>query len=327
MRCGAAAGARAWRGARRRIRRAARRPRGRRASRRRSPTRGSATCSAAAASCSTAPSTDPEAVFHALVEADADFAPVVVDGVLAGTVSRRSAVRGAIYSARARRPGAPAGRRRDRDQRRRGGARIARSRSSASTCSCSTRRTGTRRACCGALEQVAALDLGLPLVAGNVVTAEAVEDLVDAGADILKVGVGPGRDVHDADDDGGRAPAVLRGARDGGGRARGRRPRLGGRRRALPARRGARPRRRRQLGDDRVLVRRHDRGARRARARAGRRPLQAELGHGLHEGGRGPVRRRRTRGASPGARCSPRGSRRRGSPWTRSAPASRTCST
>lgn len=32
----------------------------------------------------------------------------------------------------------------------------------------------------------------IPIVAGNLVTAEAVADLVDAGADVLKVGVGPG---------------------------------------------------------------------------------------------------------------------------------------
>jgi len=32
----------------------------------------------------------------------------------------------------------------------------------------------------------------IPLVAGNVVTAEGVRDLVDAGADVVKVGVGPG---------------------------------------------------------------------------------------------------------------------------------------
>ena len=33
---------------------------------------------------------------------------------------------------------------------------------------------------------------GVPVVAGNVVSAEGVEDLVEAGADIVKVGVGPG---------------------------------------------------------------------------------------------------------------------------------------
>ena len=43
-----------------------------------------------------------------------------------------------------------------------------------------------------ALRQVADLGLGLPLVAGNVVTAEGVNDLIGAGAGILKVGVGPG---------------------------------------------------------------------------------------------------------------------------------------
>lgn len=42
-----------------------------------------------------------------------------------------------------------------------------------------------------ALSQVRAVT-DLPIVAGNVVTAEGVRDLVDAGADIVKVGVGPG---------------------------------------------------------------------------------------------------------------------------------------
>jgi IMP dehydrogenase len=43
-----------------------------------------------------------------------------------------------------------------------------------------------------AIREVKALNLGLPIVAGNVVTEQAVRDLVEAGADILKVGVGPG---------------------------------------------------------------------------------------------------------------------------------------
>ncbi|MGW4465641.1 GuaB1 family IMP dehydrogenase-related protein [Micromonospora sp. NPDC004704] len=43
-----------------------------------------------------------------------------------------------------------------------------------------------------ALRAVQALDPAVPLVAGNVVTADGVRDLVDAGADIVKVGVGPG---------------------------------------------------------------------------------------------------------------------------------------
>jgi IMP dehydrogenase len=43
-----------------------------------------------------------------------------------------------------------------------------------------------------ALGVVAELNLGLPVVAGNVVTADGVRDLVNSGATILKVGVGPG---------------------------------------------------------------------------------------------------------------------------------------
>ena len=44
----------------------------------------------------------------------------------------------------------------------------------------------------GALRAVRALDPAVPIVAGNVVSAEGVVDLVEAGADIVKVGVGPG---------------------------------------------------------------------------------------------------------------------------------------
>ncbi len=43
-----------------------------------------------------------------------------------------------------------------------------------------------------ALSAVAALDLGLPLAAGNVVSAAGTRDLINAGASIVKVGVGPG---------------------------------------------------------------------------------------------------------------------------------------
>jgi IMP dehydrogenase len=42
------------------------------------------------------------------------------------------------------------------------------------------------------LKVVKSLDPQIPIVAGNVVTAEGVSDLVEAGADIIKVGVGPG---------------------------------------------------------------------------------------------------------------------------------------
>ena len=43
-----------------------------------------------------------------------------------------------------------------------------------------------------ALGAVAALDLGLPLAAGNVVSGQGTRDLINAGASIVKVGVGPG---------------------------------------------------------------------------------------------------------------------------------------
>ncbi|WP_280275621.1 GuaB1 family IMP dehydrogenase-related protein [Nocardia wallacei] len=43
-----------------------------------------------------------------------------------------------------------------------------------------------------ALRAVADLKLGVPLAAGNVVSAEGTRDLAAAGADIIKVGVGPG---------------------------------------------------------------------------------------------------------------------------------------
>ena len=43
-----------------------------------------------------------------------------------------------------------------------------------------------------ALKQIRALSPKIPIVAGNVVTAEGTRDLIAAGADIIKVGVGPG---------------------------------------------------------------------------------------------------------------------------------------
>ena len=43
-----------------------------------------------------------------------------------------------------------------------------------------------------AIRSIAALDLGVPLVAGNVVSADGTRDLIAAGASIVKVGVGPG---------------------------------------------------------------------------------------------------------------------------------------
>ncbi|MET0789241.1 MAG: GuaB1 family IMP dehydrogenase-related protein [Cellulomonas sp.] len=51
---------------------------------------------------------------------------------------------------------------------------------------------GHQRKMLDALGAVRSLDPQVPVVAGNVVTAEGTRDLVSAGADIVKVGVGPG---------------------------------------------------------------------------------------------------------------------------------------
>ncbi len=51
---------------------------------------------------------------------------------------------------------------------------------------------GHQRKMFDALDAVRSLDPQVPVVAGNVVSAEGVRDLVEAGADIVKVGVGPG---------------------------------------------------------------------------------------------------------------------------------------
>lgn len=51
---------------------------------------------------------------------------------------------------------------------------------------------GHQRKMLDALAAVRSISPGVPVVAGNVVSAEGVRDLVAAGADIVKVGVGPG---------------------------------------------------------------------------------------------------------------------------------------
>lgn len=51
---------------------------------------------------------------------------------------------------------------------------------------------GHQESMINAVRAVRALDPQVPVVAGNIVAAEGVRDLVEAGADIIKVGVGPG---------------------------------------------------------------------------------------------------------------------------------------
>ncbi len=51
---------------------------------------------------------------------------------------------------------------------------------------------GHQKKMISAVKTVKAINPKVPIVAGNIVTAKAAQDLLDAGADILKVGVGPG---------------------------------------------------------------------------------------------------------------------------------------
>lgn len=137
-------------------------------------------------------STEPRQVFEMLEKAPTGVAVLTApDGTLAGVLTRTGAVRAGIYS--------PAV-----DDR--GRLRIA----AALGINGDVAAKATALATAGAdllvmdtahghqskmletIKTVAALDLGLPLVAGNVVSAEGTRDLVAAGVSIVKVGVGPG---------------------------------------------------------------------------------------------------------------------------------------
>jgi IMP dehydrogenase len=134
-------------------------------------------------------------VFAALEEllehATTGFVPVLEDGVLVGTASLRSAVRQEVYTpaldARGRlRVAAALGINGDVAARARELAELGVDVLVLDTAH------GHQEGMLRAIEAVAALETGLPIVAGNVVTAEATRDLVRAGASIVKVGVGPG---------------------------------------------------------------------------------------------------------------------------------------
>jgi len=133
----------------------------------------------------------PRAAFDLLVAADIDFALVQRHGHVIGTVSRRSALRGTLYG-----PALDAG------GRLRVAAAVGINGDVASKATALAHEGvdvlvldtahGHQEGMLRALATVKKLGLGIPIVAGNIVTAEGVRDLVDAGADILKVGVGPG---------------------------------------------------------------------------------------------------------------------------------------
>ncbi|HEY5223736.1 MAG TPA: GuaB1 family IMP dehydrogenase-related protein [Microbacteriaceae bacterium] len=134
---------------------------------------------------------DGRAAFDLMSEAGIDFAPILQHGRVIGTLNRTSALRSTIYT--------PAV---DAHGRLRVAAAIgingdvagkARALASAGVdVLVIDTAHGDQGGMRTAIAAVKALDLGLPIVAGNVVTGRAVRDLVDAGADILKVGVGPG---------------------------------------------------------------------------------------------------------------------------------------
>ncbi|GAA2456529.1 GuaB1 family IMP dehydrogenase-related protein [Agromyces soli] len=133
----------------------------------------------------------PRRAFDLMVEAELDFAPVLRHGKVVGTLSRRSALRGTIYEANV-----------DGDGRLRVAAAVgingdveAKARALAAAgvdMLVLDTAHGHQEGMVAAVRRVRDLELGLPIVAGNVVTEQAVADLVEAGADVLKVGVGPG---------------------------------------------------------------------------------------------------------------------------------------
>jgi IMP dehydrogenase len=134
---------------------------------------------------------DARAAFDTLVAADLDFATVRDGERVVGTISRTGALRSSIYPAAVDVEGrlavaAAIGINGDVAAKAR-----ALKEAGADVLVVDTahgHQDGTIRA----VATVADLDLGLPIVAGNVVTPDGVNDLVDAGATILKVGVGPG---------------------------------------------------------------------------------------------------------------------------------------
>ncbi len=136
--------------------------------------------------------TDPRKVFDLLEHAPVDVAVMTdADGVLAGVLTRTGAIRAGIY--------APAV---DDRGRLRIAAAIGINGDLAAKASALAEvgvdllvvdtAHGHQVKMLDAIESVSSLDLGLPLAAGNVVSADGTRDLINAGASIVKVGVGPG---------------------------------------------------------------------------------------------------------------------------------------
>ena len=132
-----------------------------------------------------------EAAFERLHANRRRFVPVVRDGALVGVLTRTGALRSSIYTpaldaAGRLRVGAAVGI--NGDVRAKAAALLE---AGVDVLVVDTAH-GHQRKMLDALAAVRSLDPGVPVVAGNVVTAEGTRDLVEAGADIVKVGVGPG---------------------------------------------------------------------------------------------------------------------------------------
>ncbi|WP_193611597.1 GuaB1 family IMP dehydrogenase-related protein [Nocardioides lijunqiniae] len=136
--------------------------------------------------------TDPRAAFDAIDAARTALAVAVrPDGRLAGVLTRTGALRATLYS-----PAVDAS----------GGLRVAAAvgvngdvaeraaelLGAGVDCLVVDTAHGHQDRMLDALRAVRALDPGVPVAAGNVVSAEGTRALIEAGADIVKVGVGPG---------------------------------------------------------------------------------------------------------------------------------------
>jgi len=133
----------------------------------------------------------PRRAFDLMTDADLDFAPVLHHGIVVGTLSRKSALRSTLYEAAVDSRGrlkvaAAIGINGDVAEKAK-----ALAAAGVDVLVIDTAH-GHQDGMVNALKTVADLNLGLPIVGGNVVTAEGVRDLVTAGATIVKVGVGPG---------------------------------------------------------------------------------------------------------------------------------------
>ena len=141
----------------------------------------------------TAPAgTDPRQVFDLLEHAPTDVAVLVeTDGTLAGVLTRRGALRAGLYTpavdaAGRLRIGAAIGINGD------VGARATALVEAGVDLLVIDTAHGHQAKMIDAIKAVTSLDLGVPVAAGNVVSAEGTRDLLSAGASIVKVGVGPG---------------------------------------------------------------------------------------------------------------------------------------